>query len=226
MPIRRKFASLLLAALVTGGQPIAALADSIAGQASVIDGDTIEIQGTRIRLHGIDAPESAQSCIVNGKNARCGVLSSRALDDRIGNQSVTCEWSEKDSYDRVIGICRAGDTDLNAAMVANGWAMAYREYSIDYVPQEDAARAAKRGIWQTEFEPPWEWRKSQRVQTEAKRQAGCVIKGNISRCNGERIYHVPGGQYYDRTQISESAGERWFCSEAEARAAGWRRSMR
>ena len=104
-------------------------------------------------------------------------------------------------------------------MVADGWAMAYREYSLDYVPQEDDARSAKRGIWQTEFVPPWDWRKQKRTQTEAKQQAGCVIKGNISTRTGERIYHVPGGQYYDKTAISTSAVERWFCSEAEARAA-------
>jgi endonuclease YncB( thermonuclease family) len=226
MPDMHNALTTLLAALLFAATTGSASAETLVGQASVIDGDTIEMHGTRIRLDGIDAPESAQPCIVNGQNARCGLLSARALDDRIGNQTVSCEWDEKDRYGRVIGTCIAGGKNLNAAMVADGWAMAYREYSIKYVPQEDDARSAKRGIWQTEFIPPWDWRKQRRIQAEDKQQAGCVIKGNISPQSGERIYHVPSGKFYDKTRVSTSAGERWFCSEAEARAAGWRRSKR
>jgi endonuclease YncB( thermonuclease family) len=226
MPDMHTTVATLLAALLFAVTTGNASAETITGQASVIDGDTIEIHGTRIRLDGIDAPESAQPCIVNGQNGRCGRLSAMALDNLIGNQTVSCEWDEKDRYGRVIGTCSAGGQNLNAAMVADGWAMAYREYSVEYVPQENDARSTKRGIWQTEFVPPWDWRKQKRTQAEAKQQAGCVIKGNISTRTGERIYHVPGGQYYDKTAISTSAGERWFCSEAEARTAGWRRSKR
>jgi len=61
--------------------------------------------------------------------------------------------------------------------------------------------------------------------TQVPRGAACIIKGNISD-RGERIYHMPGGEFYDRTRISLAKGERWFCSEADARAAGWRRSKR
>ena len=211
-------------------------ADSIAGRASVIDGDTLEIQGTRIRLHGIDAPEKGQSCTVRGRRSRCGRLATRALADRIGGRSITCEPKDRDRYNRVVAVCRSGGDDLNAWMVAEGWAVAYRRYSTDYVPQEERASGSKRGVWQGEFIAPWDWRRGKRLdsmtarRTQTKRAkvrqpTACRIKGNISR-GGKRIYHVPGDQYYDRTRINTAKGERWFCSKAEARTAGWRRSRR
>ncbi len=114
-------------------------------------------------------------------------------------------------------------------------AIAYRRYSSDYIRQEDIASRSKVGIWQGEFVAPWEWRRGKRLkaaieprpkvpQPSSQEAADCLIKGNISR-NG-RIYHVPGGQYYSRTKINQSKGERMFCTEAEAQAAGWRRSKR
>lgn len=199
----------------------------IVGQASVIDGDTIEIHGTRIRMHGIDSPESGQLCVIKEKKDRCGQSAALALSDKIGNSTVSCDPRDKDRYGRVVAVCSANNEDLNAWMVAQGWAMAYRKYSTDYVKQEERASAAKLGIWQGEFVPPWDWRQGKRLKANEVQQSGdCVIKGNISVSSGERIYHVPGGQYYDRTKISPSKGERWFCSEAEAQAAGWRRSKR
>ena len=118
--------------------------------------------------------------------------------------------------------------DLNAWMVAEGWAFAYRRYSNAYVGEESAARAARRGVWRGEVVPPWEWRTGKRLggtRTTARQESGgrCSIKGNISK-SGTRIYHVPGGRYYDQTRINTSKGERWFCTENEARSAGWRRS--
>jgi hypothetical protein len=112
-------------------------------------------------------------------------------------------------------------------MVFNGWALAYRKYSTDYVGQEQAAQEARRGIWRGQFVLPWEWRRGKRLLTASApdNATGCTIKGNISS-SGEGIYHVPGGQYYDRTKINTAKGERWFCSEAEAVAAGWRKSKR
>jgi len=111
-------------------------------------------------------------------------------------------------------------------MVASGWAMAYRRYSAAYIMQEDGARRARQGIWRGEVVPPWDWRRGTRLRAATDRQPGnCRIKGNISR-RGERIYHVPGGSYYGRTRIDQSKGERWFCSEREASAAGWRRPRR
>ncbi len=110
-------------------------------------------------------------------------------------------------------------------MVWEGLALAYRRYSLDYTGQEADARAARRGIWASEFVKPWDWRRGKRIAANDNAPDQCRIKGNISR-SGERIYHVPGGQYYGRTKIDSSKGERWFCSEAEATAAGWRKALR
>ena len=80
-------------------------------------------------------------------------------------------------------------------------------------------------MWRGKFIAPWEWRRGKRLQAPASLDsaAGCLIKGNIAK-SGEPIYHVPGGQYYERTKIDPSKGERWFCSEKDAKDAGWRRS--
>jgi endonuclease YncB( thermonuclease family) len=155
------FASLLVLLSVS-----LATAGEITGTASVTDGDTIEIHGQDIRLHGIDAPESRQRCYrPDGSLWRCGQKAALALDRRIGNGPVRCTWSEKDRYGRLIGTCYRQGRDLNAWMVANGWAMAYRRYSRDYVPEEQAARRHDRGIWNGEFVPPWDWRRGERVRS-------------------------------------------------------------
>ncbi len=121
--------------------------------------------------------------------------------------------------------------------MAQGWALAYRQFSDDYVDQEGDARKAGLGMWRSKFVAPWDWRRGDRLVAApanvepTKRPANdnaatqCLIKGNISS-RGERIYHVPGGAYYSRTKISPAKGERFFCSEAEAEAAGWRASQR
>jgi endonuclease YncB( thermonuclease family) len=212
--------------------PTASAADLI-GQASIIDGDTIEIHGQRIRLFGIDAPEHDQLCEAGGNQYRCGQQASFALADQIGKQTVDCVPRDVDHYGRVVAVCSAAGEDLNAWMVRQGWALAYRHYSTAYVADEDAADLAGAGIWRGTFIAPWDWRHGQgqgaaQVQSQPQAVSGtaagqCVIRGNINT-KGERIYHVPGGRYYDATVIDTAKGERWFCTEAEAVAAGWRRS--
>lgn len=196
--------------------------DGTIGVAKVVDGDTLEILGERIRFHGVDAPEGQQTCEADGRSWPCGREAASALEGRIGAGKVICESQGTDQYDRSLAVCYLDDLDLNGWMVSEGWALAYRRYSTAYVPQEDAARAAGTGMWRGEFVPPWEWRKDVRRGENAP-SGDCVIKGNISR-DGKRLYHVPGGDSYDDTRISLEKGERWFCSEAEAREAGWRQA--
>lgn len=200
---------------------------ALTGPAQIIDGDTLDVRGSRVRLHGIDAPESAQRCRSRGRFWSCGHEATRALSRRIGSRPVACQEQDRDRYGRSVAVCRVGGEDVNAWMVAEGWAFAYRKYSMRYVAEEMAAKAGKRGVWRGDVIAPWDWRRGQRLAdtgTTVKRGSGrCAIKGNISK-GGKRIYHVPGGRFYDQTRINTSRGERWFCSEAEARAAGWRRS--
>lgn len=213
---------------------------TLVGHASVIDGDTIEIHGERVRFNGIDAPESAQQCRDSaGKSYRCGSKSAAALDDLLKASSPTrCEFVERDRYGRFVGDCfRADGISVQEFLVRSGWAMDWPRYSNGaYATFQDAAKAERIGIWAGEFQPPWEWRAAGGAAATPPAQIvpllnasqdarGCNIKGNISS-KGERIYHLPGQEHYGRTKISTSKGERWFCSEAEARSAGWRPARR
>ena len=199
----------------------------ITGEARVIDGDTVDIGPVRIRLHGIDAPEGDQPCaMADGGSWSCGTASTRRLADLIDGQHVTCEARDRDIYGRIIGVCFKGEIDLNALLVREGLAWAYIRFSEDYTAQEQAARAERIGIWQAETIPPWEYRANRWERAAAASpRPGCPIKGNINR-DGERIYHTPWSPWYERVQIDESQGERWFCDEAEAEAAGWRAPRR
>ena len=133
------------------------------GVASVIDGDTLDIHGKRIRLYAIDSPESEQTCVRrNGSHWRCGQRAALALADKIGRGTVTCLGRDRDRYGRIVAVCQLDGEDLNGWMVSNGWAVAYRRYGKDYVPQEDTAHSEHLGIWEGTFDMPWNWRHRRR----------------------------------------------------------------
>ncbi|MEO3470690.1 thermonuclease family protein [Roseomonas sp. CAU 1739] len=131
-------------------------------RAVVVDGDTVSTGGERLRLNGIDAPEMAQICERDGAAYRCGEQARAALGRILGSGALTCQAIGVDRYDRRVVRCVNEDgQDIAGAMVAAGWAMAYRQYALDYVPHEDEARTRGRGIWAGRFEPPWDWRRRQ-----------------------------------------------------------------
>lgn len=202
-----------------------AAAQVIEGRVRVVDGDTLHVAGETIRLHGIDAPEGRQSCTgTDGRAWDCGTWATQELRALAG-RSVRCTGVERDGYGRLVARCTGPQGDLGAAMVARGAAVAYLRYAQDYIDEEKQASLAQRGLWAGAFERPETWRAEARVVRQDAPRAGCSIKGNISS-SGTRIYHLPGQADYARTRISPDKGERWFCSETEARAAGWRQARR
>ena len=138
----------------------------LSGEARVIDADTLTIGDERIRLVGIDAPESQQLCLdAAGECYPCGQVATAALREKVGSDNtVSCYLGDRDIYGRALGICFGPDgTDLNGWLVANGRAVAYRYYSSRYIPQEVMVSAAQRGIWAGQFVVPSRWRRGERL---------------------------------------------------------------
>ncbi len=133
---------------------------SVEGIARIVDGDTIEIAGTRIRLEGIDAPEGDQQCAQRGggggtdRTWRCGQVATEELQRLVGRTPVRCDGRGTDKYGRTLAICFSGATDINAEMVRRGMAWAFVKYSSAYVAEEAEARARGVGIWQAPTTPP------------------------------------------------------------------------
>jgi len=212
-------ASLLLSLSACAG----AEADTRSGRASVVDGDTIQIAGERIRIWGVDAPEARQTCTRGSETWRCGQQAALALSDWIGRRTTICHEQDRDRYDRSVATCAVAGEDMGEWLVSQGWAVEYTQFSDGrYRSAEASARAAGVGVHAGPFIAPWEWRRQQRSAPAPQvSPRDCNIKGNISR-NGDRIYHTPGMRSYENTTINEADGERWFCNETEAEAAGWR----
>lgn len=212
---------LVLAALML---PLAAPAMELTGRARAVDGDTLEVAGQKVRLFGIDAPELDQQCDQSGRRWACGQAARERLAEIVGRQRLACAVQDIDRYGRNVATCTAGGEDIAALMVREGMAIAYRRYSGRYVNAEAAARSEGLGLWTSSYVQPEQYRADGRGADPIPADK-CVIKGNIGR-SGKRIYHLPGQADYEATRINEGAGEAWFCTEAEARAAGFRRAAR
>lgn len=185
-------------------------------ETAIVDGDTFDLNGVRIRLNGIDAPEYGQKC----GSRDCGVEALEALDKLIHSGPIDCHSMGDDGYGRVIGKCSVAGQDIGAKLVSDGFAYAFVKYSADYIVEEESARSRGVGVWRGDYQRPWDFRAEKWASSEQTAPKGCPIKGNISE-NGQ-IYHAPWSPWYAKTRINEGKGERWFCSEAEAVAAGWR----
>jgi endonuclease YncB( thermonuclease family) len=216
--------------------PTLAAANVIEGKAEVIDGDSLRVAGTEVRLFGVDAPEYAQTCFDNGAAVPCGAMAKDALEGLIGGGVLVCVSYDTDAFGRAVARCRTSGVDVGDALVSSGWATAFRRYSDEYVAAEARARASRTGIWQWDFQSPEDFRASQQIAAQQPPRARamapattaprrfekngmCLIKGNHSR-RGDLIYHLPGMPYYDDTRA-----EAYFCTEAQAQAAGYRRAI-
>lgn len=203
------------------------LSDGSVKVTRIIDGDTIEIEGgERVRYIGIDTPETVDP----RKPVQCfGVEASKKNKEFVEGQRVRLEKdiTDRDKYNRLLRYVWVGDTFVNLELVKQGFAQSYSyppdiKYQDQFVAAERQAREAKVGLWGAcplveETAPP-------ASNSITSQPSSCIIKGNISS-SGEKIYHLPGCGSYTRTQIDAGRGERWFCSESEARAAGWRRAL-
>ena len=126
----------------------------------VVDGDTIHLNGEKIRFTGIDTPELKQTCLKEGIQNPCGVTAKQILIAKIGNNNVKCISEGKDQYKRILAECFVNNESLSSYLVRSGYAFAYRKYSKNFIPDEDYARINKLGMWSMEFDYPWDYRKN------------------------------------------------------------------
>lgn len=167
----------------------------LVGAATVTDGDTVEIGGTRIRLFGIDAPESGQLCgDATDRTYPCGGRAANTLDTLLRGKTVRCTPRDTDRYGRTVAVCYVAGTDVNALMVRSGWSLAYRQYSTDYVDEELAAKADRAGLWAGSFVAPWDYRHGERgtyVAPAPSRPEGCCRMCTSSQPCGDAC--IPSG---------------------------------
>ena len=207
--------SLLLSALFSH------LGIAAGSELRVIDGDTVQLSSVTYRLHGIDAPEAGQKCIEkDGGQWPCGKVAIKRMQELVSVGNVVCDARGTDGYGRTIAVCRTESIDLGATMISEGLAWAFRKYSLDYVGEETRAHREGLGVWRAESETPWDYRAHKWDVAKQDAPEGCPIKGNISKQG--KIYHAPWSPWYLKTNVTVANGERWFCSESDAVAAGWR----
>jgi len=203
--------------------PFGAAAD-ITGRIAVVDADTIDVGGVRVRLHGIDAPERDQTCETeHGVPFACGLWAAAQVEAQFAFRTARCTQVDTDRYGRAVATCTVGGDDMGRVLVQEGWAYAFRRYYMAYDLDEKGAAIRDAGLHALRVQSPSQFRQT-RVKGRIPLDPACRIKGNISQHG--RIFHVPGQAFYERTGIDLTRGERWFCSASEARAAGWRAARR
>ena len=192
---------------------------------SVIDGDTIQVGGRIVQLAGIDAPEMGQICVHDGQDWHCGLRAAYALNKLIelAAAPVVCTELIEELTGIVDANCESRSDNLSLTMLQSGYAVALPDAPAFYRDAQESARKANLGIWASRFIMPWAWRNGARLPAEARwANTACIIRGKIA-ADGNRFYYVPTDPTYDTLIVNPSQGDRTFCSDEEARAAGWRR---
>lgn len=211
-------------ASAVGSLPIIGAGEPLRGYASPVGGDSLRVGATTVRLAGIEAPEGEQRCGRAGRTWRCAAAAETALSRLVSGRRVSCTLSGSDEAGRALGRCSVGQKDVGAELVRQGHVFADGSILARYAGEEREARTAKAGLWSGDAERPAAFRA--KLWEEAKRRApdGCPIKGQVS---GEtRVYVLPWSPDYERARVQKARGERWFCSEQEAVAAGFRAAQR
>jgi endonuclease YncB( thermonuclease family) len=222
MALRLLLPLAFLVALVAGRLFVGDPSPSAAERVIVIDGDTLQVDGSPVQLYGIDAPELGQLCRQDERMWRCGRDAATSLEKLVVlSGPLECSsWSGRAEEARADGIpvrvCEASREDLGWTLLNNGYAVALPGSFPEYAEAERYAREAHLGIWRGHFSPPWRWREG--AGDDADRE--CAIKGTIE-AGGERVYVVPTDPGYLGAAVDPSRGERMFCSDEAARAAGW-----
>ena len=126
----------------------------------IVDGDTIHLNGKKIRFTGIDTPELKQTCLIDGIKDPCGLTAKQMLIDKIGNNTIHCISDGKDQYKRILAECFVNNESLSSFIVKSGYAFAYRRYSKKFIPYENFAKKNKLGMWSMKFVYPWDYRKN------------------------------------------------------------------
>jgi endonuclease YncB( thermonuclease family) len=219
----------VLAGLQKVGIPIPAqltpAVKPITGRASALGGDALRVGDVSVRLSGIEAPDEDQPCGLAGKRSkRCGEAAREAMTRIVRGKSVTCTLSGSDDSGQSLATCHAEGTDIAAALVRQGHVFAQQGLFSRYGSAEIEARTAKVGFWKDNVQRPAEWRAKRWDEAKKAAPDGCPIKGAV--IPDGKIYVLPWSRDYDRTRVRTTRGERWFCSEQEARAAGWRAADR
>jgi endonuclease YncB( thermonuclease family) len=222
--------SLVILAVLFASQRGTLSSQNSGDRLSVIDGDTLQLDGDVVQLYGIDAPELGQLCDSDGHLWHCGLEAALALSKlvNLNRSSLHCAPWSKDAKDvsarrHVAQVCEVGGEDVAVLMLDAGNSLVLPGAFPDYVEAEQRAREGGLGIWHSDFVRPSEWRGG--VQSPDRRSDSsrdCNIKGVIG-VDGQRQYFVPTDAEYRALTIDPDQGDKMFCSDEEARLAGWRR---
>lgn len=225
LPIAIAATSAVVLGLIWLSPHAASLAARNTLKVQVFDGDTIQVGNDVYNLVGIDAPELGQVCDANGNVQQCGLTAAYQLRKMLdlGKPSLQCQRLAE-TGPTMVASCAIGERDVSLDMIQSGYAVAQPDAPPNYMAAQATAKEAGIGIWGSRFVMPEEWRQGRRLAVEDEPgHESCVIKGVVKE--GRRLYFGPLDDVYDKIDVAASPEGRTFCSEDEARLAGWRRPL-
>jgi endonuclease YncB( thermonuclease family) len=193
---------------------------TVEGRAVALSGGSLRFAEVTVALDGIESPEPDQQCTRADKSWRCGEAAKDALARMIRGKRVTCEITGSRDDATKTGNCTVRGAGIAEALVRDGHVFAEESLFARYATEESDARRAGAGVWSGEPERPADYRAKRWEEARRSAPEGCPIKGRVA--SGTRVYVLPWSPAYDSVRVVSARGERWFCSEAEAQAAGWR----